>query len=318
MTQTLLRELGGDWWIYLKDLCKGADSEYYWRYTSYAFYDEGVNILEAIQWSYLYGTAEDVFVLASAAYDYLEVTGRWNEIQTLCRQALDLARSVQDHIAIARLANVWGWILLQWGSYLEAESMFLESLDQYRQIGNREGESVTLQHLSSVHRKLGAFIKAQEFNDQAWSIAEDLGEGDLEALINVSYGKLARDMGNWELAWRCFAEVRDWFEEYVEQSPRDESLARSTWGHLAIVAYHLGRPQEAKELCLRSLEFFEVYGTKGYLATLKYRLALAEDALGEHEAALEHAREAVDWFDRLGMKPDYDEAITLLQRLQGR
>ena len=194
--------------------------------------------------------------------------------------------------------------------------MFLESLDQYRQIRNREGESVTLQHLSSVHRKLGAFKKAKDFDDEAWSIAEDLGEGDLKALINVSKGKLARDMEDWELAWRYFAGVRDWFEDRVEQTPRDEPLARSTWGHLAIVAYHLGRPQEAKELCLRSLEFFEVYGTKGYLATLKYRLALAEEALGEHEAALEHAREAIDWFDRLGMRPDHAEAQILLQRLQ--
>jgi tetratricopeptide (TPR) repeat protein len=308
---------GRRWVDYLKELCPGADSEYYWRYTSYAFYEEGFNILEAIRWSYSYGTAEDVFVLVSAAYDYLEVTGRWNEIQVLCRQALDLARSVQNPIAIARLANIWGWILLQWGNYQEAKSMFLEALAQYQLVGNREGESVTLQHLSSVYRKLGVFDRAKELDDQAWGIAEDLRVGDLKALINVSFGKLARDMGDWELAWIYFATVRDWFEERAEQTPRDEPLARSTWGHLAIVAYHLGRPLEAKELCLKSLEFFETYGTKGYLATLKHRLALAEEALGECEAALEHAREAVDWFDRLGMKPDYAEAEILLQRLQG-
>lgn len=309
-------EAGRRWIDYLKELCKGTDSEYYWRYTSYAFYDEGDNILEAIQWSYLHGTAEDVFVLVSAAYDYLEVTGRWNEIVVLCHQALNLARSIQDPIAIARLANIWGWILLQWGDYQEADSMFLEALTQYQQVGNREGESVTLQHLSSVYRKRGAFDKAKELCDQAWNIAEDLSIGDLKALINIAYGKLARDMENWELAWKYFAGVRDWFEERVEQTPRDEPLARSTWGHLAIVAYHLGRPQQAKELCLKSLEFFETYGTKGYLATLKYRLALAEEALGQHKVALEHVREAVDWFDRLGMKPDYAEAKTLLERLQ--
>jgi tetratricopeptide (TPR) repeat protein len=82
------------------------------------------------------------------------------------------------------------------------------------------------------------------------------------------------------------------------------------------VAYRQGQAREAKDYCLKSLEFFEEHGTKGYLATLKYRLALAEEALGEYEAALAHATEAVDWFDRLGMKPDYTEAIVLLERLQ--
>jgi tetratricopeptide (TPR) repeat protein len=95
-------------------------------------------------------------------------------------------------------------------------------------------------------------------------------------------------------------------------------LARSAWGHLAIVAYRLGRPQEAKELCLESLEFFETHGTKAYLPTLKYRLALAEEALGEYESALQHAREAVDWFERLGMELDHAEALALLRRLEAR
>jgi hypothetical protein len=54
----------------------------------------------------------------------------------------------------------------------------------------------------------------------------------------------------------------------------------------------------------------------GYLATLKYRLALAEEALDEKKAALNHAEEAVEWFERLGMKPDYAEAKELLDRLQ--
>jgi len=304
------------WVDYLKGLCQVSDSEYYWRYRSYAFQDEGANILEAVQWSYEHGTAEDIFLLALAAYEYLDATGDWNRIITLCRQVLRLARTVQNPVAIARFAIIEGWILRQWGEYGRAESSFLDALGQSRQAGHQEGESFALQHLSAVHRKLGAFDKAKELCDQAWSIAENLGKGDLKALINIERGRLARDMQNWELAREYFTAVRDWFEERVEQAPRDEIIARSTWGHLAVIAYHIGRPQEAKELCLKSMEFFEGHGTKAYLATLKHRLALAEEALGEYEAAIVHAREAVNWFDRLGMKPDYVEAKVLLERLE--
>lgn len=65
-----------------------------------------------------------------------------------------------------------------------------------------------------------------------------------------------------------------------------------------------------------SLEFFKDQGTKSYMATLNYRLALAEAALGEREAALEHARLALDWFTRLGMQPDVAEVEELLQELE--
>lgn len=92
-------------------------------------------------------------------------------------------------------------------------------------------------------------------------------------------------------------------------------MAIGTWGHLAIIAYHLGRPQEAKDLCLRSLEFYSQSGTKGYLATLKYRLALAEEALGEIGEALKHVDEALTWFEQLGMKPDIPAAELLKTRL---
>jgi tetratricopeptide (TPR) repeat protein len=304
------------WVDYLKELCEVTDSEYFWRYRSYLFHKEGPNIIEAIHWAYEHGTADDVFLLTLAANDYLEATGDWNRDVELCRRALRLARSVQNPIAIARFAIIESWILTQWGEYQEAKSRLLEALRQYQQVGNREGECIALQNLGRINRKVGALDKTKESCDQAWKIAEDLGKGDLKALINVEYGRLARDMKDWELAWQYFVAVRDWFEERVEQAPRDEILARSTWGHLAIVAYHLGQPQEAKELCLRSLEFFEAHGSKAYIATLKHRLALAEEALGEYEAALEHAREAVDWFDRLGMEPDLIEAKALLERLE--
>jgi len=112
------------------------------------------------------------------------------------------------------------------------------------------------------------FDEARKLCDQAWNIAVDLDAGDLKALIQTEYGKLVRDVGDWELAWRYFAAIEDWFEEQIEEAPRDEPLARGAWGRLAIVAYRLGRSQEAKGLCLKSLDFFETHGTKGYLVTL--------------------------------------------------
>lgn len=306
------------WIAYLKSLCAGVDSEYYWRYRSYAFYKEGDTILDAIQWCREHGPAEDAIFLTYASYDYLEVVGRWNEIVLVVDDVMGLAESIQDSNAMARLNSIKGWIFMQQGELDKAEQSFQVSLDKYRSVNSKEGETIILQHFSAVYRKRKEFDAAKKYSQQACEIADQLKTGDLVALVNTEAGKLARDMEDWDRAKELFAQIADYFEERVEQTPRDEPLARSTWGHLAVVAQAQGNYQEAKDLCLKSLEFFEAWGTKGYMATLKLRLALAEASLGDKRNAKVHATEAAEWFDRLGMKPDYFEAEKLLNKLNSK
>ncbi len=304
------------WIEYLKSICAGVDSEYYWRYRSYAFFQDGETILDAIQWCREHGPAEDAIFLTYAAYDFLEARGRWNEMQILVNDTLVLAESLKNNLAIARLYVILAWILMQQGELDGAENLYLKSIEKYRNQNNQEGETIVLHHLCAIYRKRCQFDKAEGYLRQAENSVGYLEVGDLRALVKTERGKLARDKKDWFEAKKIFNEIAEYFEKRIEQTPRDEPLARGNWGHLAIVAYHLGNYKEAKELCLKSMEFFESSGTKGYLATLKYRLALTEEALGEKSEALIHANEAVDWFNRLGMKPDYGEAKILLDRLQ--
>lgn len=292
------------------------DSEYRLRYSNPQLFQDGLNVLEALGWAYEQGTTNDVFDLSLVAVDYLDTIGRWNALSQVCSQALELARTVNNSIAIGRLTNTKGWLLEQRGEYTEAKIHFEEGLESYKKIGNQEGESILLQRLSGIYRKTKDFARAEELLDEARDIAKTLNLGDVIALINTQQGKLARDMQNYEESWQYFMRVNEWFEQRVEESARDEQLAAGVWGQLAIIAYHLNRPEEAKSLCLRSLEFFEGYGTKGYLATLKYRLALAEEKLENFDAARAHVEEAILWFDRLNMKPDYEEAKKKLEQLK--
>lgn len=313
--ETIDKEMGRRWVDYLRGICKRADSEYFWLYQDYGFYADGPNILAALRWSYANGISEDVFELTIAAQTYLDFKGEWNTVLSLVRLALELARSIQKPLVIARFANIQAWFLQQRGEYEIAKVLSLEALNQYCQAGNDEGEAITLHRLATIYRKMKEFDKAKDLSNRAWHIAHNLAKDDLNAPLNTEYGKLARDMQNYPLAWEYFSKVQEWFEQRTEETLSDQELARATWGQLALVAYHLGRPQEAKELCLKSIEFFRPIGTKGFLVTLKYRLALAEEALGEHEAALGHAKHALEWFERLGMRPDYVEAKCLVDRL---
>jgi LuxR family glucitol operon transcriptional activator len=307
-------DAGRRWVDYLKSLCPAQDSEV-WRYRDYVSHNEGPDIIEAIQWSYEHGTVEDVFQLALAANDYLYAIGDWNKSIVLCRPALSLARSIQDSVAIARFTLMEGLVLYRWENYEEAESRFLESLGHYQQINNEGGECIALCGLCATYRKRRLFEQAKVFCEQAWNIAKNSYIDNLEPLVNAEYGNLARDMEDWESAWKYFDKARAWFEVQDKQT-QGERLFKNILGNLALVAYHLGQYQKAKELCLKSLEFFEEHGEKASLADQKYRLALIEEALGESESALGHVQEALDCFDRLGMKADHNEAVALLARLE--
>ncbi|NUO81804.1 tetratricopeptide repeat protein, partial [candidate division KSB1 bacterium] len=308
--------LGRQWIDYFKSLFANPEDAYYWRWFSYEFVEEGSNIVAAIDWAFANAEAEDVLTLSYEAYWYLEVVGRWTELYSLLQRSLQLARSVNHQKTVARFLGEMGWIDRQRGKYDEAEEKFTEAHRIFLELKSREGECIALQWLSSANRKRRLFSESMRLCEKALQIARDLNSGDLEALVNTERGKLYRDMAEWEESWKIFSTVRDWFESRVAETPRDEGLAVGTWGHLALVAYHLGRHEEAKRLCLRSLEFFGEKGSKGYMATLKYRLALAEEALGNRKEALKHAEEAVHWFERLEIKPDVDEARAFLLKLQ--
>ena len=66
---------------------------------------------------------------------------------------------------------------------------------------------------------------------------------------------------------------------------------------------------------MKSLDVSENYGTISGAATTTFRLALAEEALGEIDKAKIHVNQAMDVFQRLEMKPDYALAKKLFDRL---
>lgn len=315
--QPQFKEQASRRWIdYLRQVSQGPEGEYYWRYQDYKFHEEGPNLLEAVEWAYQHGNSEDVFELTLAADNYLDWVGDWTRAIAIKQRALELATTIQAQVYRARFASSIGWYHVQQGSYEVAKERFNEAVALYRDMGNQEGECIGLMRLGAAWRKEGNYAEAKRYYDQAWQLVKTLSSGDLEAVANFEYGKLARDQQQWELAWEHLNRMADWFETRTELAPSDQEMARSTWGHLAVVAYHQGRFQEAKELCQKSLEFFAHQGTKSYMATLNYRLALAEAALGERDAALEHARLALDWFKRLGMRPDVVEVEGFVESLK--
>ena len=314
----LRQEIAEAWAEYFKCRTETIEGEYYWQWSPQTFralVDDGPNMLIFLEWAYEHGSARQIFALTKGGCWYLEVVGRWGDEMAYAKRAADLAQSIGNHKAAARNLGIDGWILNQWGDLQQAEQVFNEALELYRLGESRDGECVALQWLGMIPRKMGQFGRAADLYEQAWRIACELDSGDLQALVNMERGKLARDMHDWSNARSYFIEVRKWFETKAETDPRDAPLLAGAWGQLATVESALGDYETAREQFLRSRDLYQIGASQGFKATIKLRLARVELALNHPEAALEYARDAAYWFERLGMNPDLEEAREFLKQL---
>ncbi len=314
----LRQKIAEIWAEYFQRKTETIEGEYYWQWapqTFRALVDDGPNILIFLEWAYEHGAARQIFALTKGGCWYLAWVGRWGDEVSYARRAADLAKSTRNHKAAARNLGIAGWIFTQWGDLQQAEQVFNEALELYRRGESREGECLALQWLGMVPRKRGQFEQAADLYEQAWHIACELDSGDLQALVNMERGKLARDMRDWSSARDYFIKVREWFETKAETDPRDAPLSAGAWGQLATVESALGNYEAAREQFLKSLDLYQVGASQGFQSTMELRLARVELALDHIEIALEYARDAAYWFERLGMKPDLEEAQEFLKQL---
>lgn len=294
----------------------------YWRWYNYELLvSEGKNILAALDWAYSSGEAQIALDLMPAVYWYLDVVGRWNDMLKYGQRALDLVNSVGDRASAVGLMSMFGWTLGQMGEFSEAKEFLQRGLSACESIGGNErhvAKCNMLAHLGQVARKARDFAKARTLYGEASKIVKTHNLTD-EHQANIDYelGKLARDQGDWELAREFFFKVYDWAKEKQEDHQiLDTALAMGAQGNLALALYHQSAYGEARDLCIDSIRFFEKQGGKGYLAVLKHRYALIEEALGNHEAALRAAREGLQMCCRLGMRPEIETMEALVRRLE--
>jgi len=300
---------------YLKSVGIRTQGAYYWRYGTYELYDDGENLRHMLPAIYAYGTAEDVFGLTNAVCDYLDYIGDWSSLIDACNEAIGYAESLSDSDAIANFSSTLGWYFIHQHRLDEAMQNLRRALDCYTTKPNSEGRCVVLHRISACHRKLNNYQAASLCCAEALEIASELKSGDLRALVMLELGKLERDRKQWFAAKQFFSEVGAWYEARAAQSPSDEVLSRSIWGHLASLvvgrldagmAVEVAELHEARTLCLKSLEFFFTHGSKSYFATLQFRLAKLNLALADPGRAAEYATTALQWFQQLGMSEDIE------------
>jgi tetratricopeptide (TPR) repeat protein len=233
--------------------------------------------------------------------------GHFSSGRRQLEQALGLADASERDRTRAAALHALGWLCFLQGEWNRAEALYRESLELYRNLGDRPGEVTALSDLGVARRWLGQ---------------EEEGNRDVQEAV-----RLAREQGDplrlaVALIW-AYATTGGRFRGEVPRAELQEAVDLSRGvGDLWCIAHALnglgdlfrglGKPAAARPLYEEALKGFRRLKDRWMTAWTLEGLGMVNYLAGGTRRAAAHFREAIALFDLLG---DKGNAAFLLSRL---
>ena len=196
-------------------------------------------------------------------------------------QALPLWHDVGEPDGEALTLNGMGRAYADLGQKQKALEAFNQALSEWRELGNRQGEGLTLNNMGRLYRDLGEQQTALDYYNQALPIWHDTGNRSGEALALNDIGRAYADMGQPRKAL-----------EYAEQALpiwRETGNRRgeaTTLNNIGKEYSDLGEPAQALDYDLQALAIWhEVKDQRGEAVALM-TMAWAYAALKQPQQSL--------------------------------
>lgn len=277
------------------------------------------NLRAALRWSLDAGEIDTALRLAGALLPLWKLRGRQSEGRAWLDEAL--ARPAGATLPYrSRAVMAAGALAEVQGDYVRARALLLESLDLFRQAGDKASTATTLRTLGNEARHEGDQPAAYAYLQEGLQIARETGDRRDIAVFLGDLGIAAQSLGDMAAARSYYGESLDIHRElgnkrgiammlvnlgelarseadYDAAQPLYEeglSIARELgdrWGvgmvlhNLGHVAYHRGRYGHAMDLFSESLRIFRDLGNKRDIAYCLAALAGVLGATGKPDQA---------------------------------
>ncbi|WP_417911108.1 tetratricopeptide repeat protein [Candidatus Electronema sp. PJ] len=226
----------------------------------------------------------------------------------------------------AKLLYDTGQLHYALGNLDDAFALYKQSLDIYRELGNKQGEGARLNNISQIYHTRGDYETALEYLQQALAIQQEIGDkqGEGESFNNISQIYKAR--GEYETALN-----------YLEQSLNirrelgDKQREGVILNNISGIYYALGDDETALNYLKQSLEISKVLGDKQGEGVIFNNISQIYYASGDDETALNYLKQSLEISKLLGDKQgegvilnnisliykahgDYETALDFLQQ----
>ena len=224
-------------------------------------------------------------VLVGTLSEIHVMLGNLDQAQEYAQEALETALRIHDRQVEEFAEMELGWVAEARADWDEAVRHYTRGLElsQYTTPFYR---GIVLNALARIHQYTGQLDRAQELFDEAFSVADDLGEGDRRLLLGWLHGTTG--------VWHAAREEWDSAEEAFKKSLRvwdeldDPGIQRSRsvrdHGLMLLLRAHEGDEARGREMLDEAIGFFRSIGDQFDLGETERGLARLGLSLAEFDA----------------------------------
>jgi predicted ATPase/DNA-binding SARP family transcriptional activator len=254
------------------------------------------NLGAALEWA-LNSDPESAVRLAGALGRFWNLRGRWTER----REALERALERGAALSVPTRAKALHWVgadELSYGDYARAQEPLQESLELFRQCGDRQQMGWVLRCLGHLAWYEGDLLAARRLHAECVGLWREWGERRGIACALYALGQLAFEEGD-------FRAARPYFEESLAlwREIGDRVWLASTLCYLGRVARDEGDYGQARLLLEQSLQTSSEIGDALEAAQTRLHLTLLALEAGDYERATALVEQSLATWREMDCKP---------------
>ncbi|WP_228181806.1 AfsR/SARP family transcriptional regulator [Streptomyces anulatus] len=235
-----------------------------------------------------------------------QLAGRFDHADREAEEAMQLAETAQDLLAVSWAANARGIIALYHNRHQDGEAFLNQAIDAFRSDGNRPGEASALCNLSRIHLATGRTGSAITLARSGIEIYDLLGHALRGANGRYALGMALTQSGEFPAATGKLTEALEIFRDSRQRLWEGMSLFR-----LAEVEIASGQPAQAAQYAELALTVLRGIGGEWRRGNVLTVLGRALAGIGQTGRAQVCWNEALEIYDELG-SPEADGVRSLL------
>jgi tetratricopeptide (TPR) repeat protein len=221
--------------------------------------------------------------------------GEYHQAIDLYKQFLAIAREIGDRDGEAISLIGLGNAYDSLGEYQQAIDFLQQSLAIAQQIGDRNGEANSLNNLGNVYDSLGEYQQAIDFLQQSLAIKRQIGDRNGEASSLIGLGNTYDSLGEYQQAI-------DFLQQSlaIKRQIGDRKGEAISLGNLGNAYESLGDYQQAIDLYQQSLAIKRQIGDRNGEASSLIGLGDAYNSLGEYQQAIDFLQQSLVIAQQIG------------------
>lgn len=259
------------------------------------FYEGAINLLPKQRLGEQ--AIEEEIILQQTKGSILELIGRWDEVEGIYRENMEMASKINDNKVLGRTKNALGMMMWRKGDFDEALELFTDAHRLFSDSEDRLGVAFSLRNIGIVHSRQGNFEGAIEHYEKTLAIAKEINNEKMIARTMNNMGILHDIHGNPDTAMGLYEEALA-----IANKIDDIELVSLLEGNKGIIYRNRGDLASAMECYQKQLKIAEDRSDKEGTGRASGQIGLVYEQLGDYDKAMDYFQRHLDNSKELGDK----------------